>query len=282
MILARTRDELEAVLAGGMVEGSRRALVPTMGALHEGHLSLFDLASAAASQVVVSIFVNPLQFDRGSDLATYPRSLDRDLELAESRGVDVVFAPDAEELYPGGEPQVTVEPGPLGDRLEGAFRPGHFRGVLTVVAKLFHLVRPDVAVFGSKDFQQVALVRRMVDDLDFPLEIMVGETVRDADGVALSSRNLRLDPDQRRAATALSRALRAGAAAAEADAAVAPVLSRMRDSLAEETRVEVEYLEIVDPRTLEAVPRIVPGSVAVLACHVGPVRLIDNLVLGRS
>lgn len=280
MILARTRDELKAALAGGAEEGGRRALVPTMGALHEGHLSLFDLASAGASEVVASIFVNPLQFDRGADLAAYPRNMERDLELAESRGVNVVFAPEPTELYPEGKPQVTVEPGPLGELLEGAFRPGHFRGVLTVVAKLFHLVRPQVAVFGAKDLQQAALVRRMVDDLDFPVEILVGETVREADGVALSSRNQRLDPDQRRAATALSRALRVGASAAEADGDAAPVLSRMRDSLAEEPGVQVEYIEIVDPRTLEAVPRLVPGSVAVVAGHVGPVRLIDNLVLG--
>jgi pantoate--beta-alanine ligase len=280
VILARTRDQLASALESGAGEGGRRALIPTMGALHEGHLSLFDLALARASQVVVSIFVNPLQFDRGSDLAAYPRTLERDLEVAESRGVDVVFAPEPEEVYPQEEPQVTVDPGPLGDVLEGAFRPGHFRGVLTVVAKLFHLVRPQVAVFGAKDFQQVALVRRMVDDLNFPVEILVGETIREADGVALSSRNLRLDPDQRLAATALSRALRVGAAAGEAERDAAAVLSRMRDLLAEEPGVEVEYVQIVDPRTLEAVPRIVPGSVAVVAAQVGPVRLIDNLVLG--
>jgi pantoate--beta-alanine ligase len=254
-----------------------------MGALHEGHLSLIDLATDRADTVVASVFVNPLQFDRGADLKAYPRSLEGDLELAQARGVDLVFAPDVATVYPDGEPVVTVEPGPLGDRMEGAFRPGHFRGVLTVVAKLFHLIRPDVAVFGAKDFQQAALVRRMVTDLDMPVEIVVGETVREEDGLAMSSRNVRLDPPARAAAAALSRALREGVRAAdEGERRASSILARMREILTAATGVETEYLEIFDPRTLDRVDPIGPGSVAAVAAHVGPVRLIDNMVLWRG
>src|SRR6185436_8499787 len=182
--------------------------VPTMGYLHEGHLRLVDRARELAERVVVSIFVNPLQFGPHEDLSRYPRDLPRDKKLAEARGVDLLFVPDAAAMYPS-EPLTRVVPGPVADTLEGMARPGHFTGVLTVVAKLFHIVEPDIAVFGRKDFQQAMLVRRMVADLDFALEIEVAPTVRELDGLALSSRNSYLTADERRAALALSRTLRA-------------------------------------------------------------------------
>ena len=185
-----------------------------MGALHEGHASLFRTARGriADGPLVVSIFVNPLQFGAHEDLDRYPRTLDEDLKLCEREGVDIVFAPSVEEVYPGGDPQVTIQPGPLAEVLEGSTRPGHFHGVLTVVAKLFGLVRPDVAVFGEKDYQQLTLIRRMVLDLNMGVEVVGSETVREHDGLALSSRNRYLDPEQRLAASALSRALRAAQA----------------------------------------------------------------------
>src|SRR5256714_8163276 len=187
--------------------GRRIGFVPTMGFLHEGHLRLVDRARERADRVVMSIFVNPLQFGAEEDFATYPRDVDRDTQLASERGVDCLFLPDAKAMYPA-DPVVRVHAGPMADGLEGAARPGHFAGVLTVVSKLFHLVEPDIAVFGRKDFQQAMLVRRMVDDLNFGLEIDVAPTVRELDGLALSSRNSYLQGDERRAALALSRALR--------------------------------------------------------------------------
>src|SRR5712692_5162057 len=187
--------------------GRRIGFVPTMGFLHEGHLQLVDRAKQRSDRVVLSIFVNPLQFGPTEDLAQYPRDLERDRRLAAERGVDCAFVPDTSAMYPT-EPLVRVNPGPMADTLEGAARPGHFAGVLTVVAKLFHIVEPDLAVFGRKDFQQAMLVRRLAADLDFPVEIDVAPTVRELDGLALSSRNAYLDSDERRSALALSRALR--------------------------------------------------------------------------
>ncbi|MEU5094418.1 pantoate--beta-alanine ligase [Streptomyces sp. NPDC020996] len=206
--LLRTADELHARTRTG-----RRAVVMTMGALHEGHASLVRTARGIAGpdgEVVVTVFVNPLQFGAGEDLDRYPRTLDADLEVAERAGADVVFAPSVDEVYPGGEPQVRVSAGPMGERLEGASRPGHFDGMLTVVAKLLHLTRPDVALYGQKDAQQLALIRRMVRDLNFGVEIVAVPTVREDDGLALSSRNRYLSLDERRTALALSRALFAG------------------------------------------------------------------------
>lgn len=203
--LLDTAAELDAYAPGG-----KRAVVMTMGALHEGHASLIRAARALAGpagQVVVTVFVNPLQFGEAADLDRYPRTLDADLAVAGAAGADVVFAPSADEVYPGGEPQVRISAGPMGERLEGASRPGHFDGMLTVVAKLLHLTRPGVALFGQKDAQQLALIRRMVRDLNFPVEIAGVETAREPDGLALSSRNRFLDPHERRAALALSRAL---------------------------------------------------------------------------
>ncbi len=215
-LVARTRAELVDALAATRDRGGRVALVPTMGALHAGHAALVDEARARVTEtdaVVVSVFVNPLQFGAGEDLDRYPRTFEADLEVCREHGADVVFAPGVDEVYPGGDPQVTVEPGPLGSVLEGATRPGHYRGVLTVVAKLFGLVRPDVAVFGQKDFQQLVLIRRMVSDLCLGVDVVGAETVREESGLALSSRNAYLDQTQKQLALALSRALRAGAAA---------------------------------------------------------------------
>ncbi|MEU9188058.1 pantoate--beta-alanine ligase [Streptomyces sp. NPDC048484] len=207
-VLLSTADELHA-----RVRRARRAVVMTMGALHEGHATLIRTAREIAGgdgEVVVTVFVNPLQFGAGEDLDRYPRTLDADIKIAEQAGADVVFAPGVDEVYPGGEPQVRISAGPMGERLEGSTRPGHFDGMLTVVAKLLHLTRPDVALFGQKDAQQVALVRRMVRDLNFGVEIVEVPTVREADGLALSSRNRYLSVTERRTALALSQALFAG------------------------------------------------------------------------
>ncbi|GHE40815.1 pantoate--beta-alanine ligase [Streptomyces capitiformicae] len=204
----RTADELPARARAG-----RRAVVMTMGALHEGHATLIRTARELAGregEVVVTVFVNPLQFGAGEDLDRYPRTLDADVKLAEQSGADVVFAPWVDEVYPGGEPQVRITAGPMGERLEGAARPGHFDGMLTVVAKLLHLTRPDLALYGQKDAQQLALIRRMVRDLNFGVEIVAVPTVREADGLALSSRNRYLSAEERRTALALSKALFAG------------------------------------------------------------------------
>ncbi|MFD9133724.1 pantoate--beta-alanine ligase [Streptomyces bottropensis] len=204
----RTADELHARAGAG-----HRAVVMTMGALHEGHATLIRTAREIAGgtgEVVVTVFVNPLQFGAGEDLDRYPRTLDADVELAEAAGADVVFAPAVDEVYPGGEPQVRITAGPMGERLEGAARPGHFDGMLTVVAKLLHLTRPDVALYGQKDAQQLALIRRMVRDLNFRMDIVGVPTVREDDGLALSSRNRYLSTEERRTALALSQALFAG------------------------------------------------------------------------
>jgi pantoate--beta-alanine ligase len=283
--LAGTREELAGLLAGARGDSGPVVLVPTMGALHEGHASLLRLARKQAGDgaVVASVFVNPLQFGPGEDLDRYPRTLDADLELCAREGADIVFAPGVEEVYPGGQPQVTVRPGPLGKVLEGKTRPGHFRGVLTVVAKLFGLVRPDVAVFGEKDYQQLVLVRRMVLDLSMGVEVVGAPTVREPDGLALSSRNRFLDAEQRVAATALGRAL--DAAQQNAGYGVQVALDEARTELREHL-VDLDYLVVTDPG-LGALPDDVPpGTEArmLVAARVGTTRLIDNapLVLGRA
>jgi pantoate--beta-alanine ligase len=251
-----------------------------MGALHEGHASLLRAArrAAGAGPVVASVFVNPLQFAPGEDLDRYPRTLPADVELCGREGVDVVFAPSADEVYPEGEPLVTVEPGPLAAELEGALRPGHFRGVLTVVAKLFGLTRPDLALFGEKDYQQLVLVRRMSRDLCLGVDVVGVETVREPDGLALSSRNRFLGPEDRRRAVALSRALRA-AQARGADGVDAALAAAGAELAAD--RVEADYLEIrtADLRPVDATA---PGPVEariLVAARVGATRLIDNLPL---
>jgi pantoate--beta-alanine ligase len=253
--------------------------VPTMGYLHEGHMSLVDRAREAADWVAMSIFVNPLQFGPGEDLARYPRDLERDLEMARARGVDLVFAPTVAEMYPGGEPQVSVIPGALAERMEGAIRPGHFRGVLTVVAKLFGIFTPDVAVFGQKDFQQAALIRRMALDLDLGVRVEVAPIVREADGLAMSSRNVYLSPEERERARALSRGLEHGRALFAAGERDADALRAALWSAMEVPGVQAEYAEAADPLTLEPVAKAEPGTVLLVAARVGRTRLIDNAVL---
>ncbi|WP_337062335.1 pantoate--beta-alanine ligase [Kineococcus sp. G2] len=280
LLVARTRAELSA--ARSQLEGPV-AVVMTMGALHAGHARLIERARARAASVVVTIFLNPLQFGAGEDLARYPRTLDADLELAAAHGADLVFAPTPDVVYPDGEPGVRVSAGPLGSVLEGASRPGHFDGVLTVVAKLMHLTRPDLALFGQKDAQQLLLVRRMVRDLDLGVEVVAVPTVREPDGLAMSSRNRYLTPCDREVALVLRRALAAGeAAAAEGPSAVRRAA---RDVLVAEPAARVDYLALVDPHDLADVPEHHRGeALLAVAARVGSTRLIDNvpLVVGRG
>ena len=286
--LVATRTELADLLptrrASGETGGSadaRVGFVPTMGALHDGHASLMAAARAEIGEgpMVVSVFVNPMQFGEGEDLDRYPRTLDEDLDLCAREGVDVVFAPGVDEVYPGGEPQVTVDPGPLAEILEGRTRPGHYRGVLTVVAKLFGLVRPDVAVFGQKDYQQLVLLRRMAADLCQGVEVVGAPTFREPDGLAMSSRNRFLGPEERFQAAALHRTLRAAADAAPygVDAALDAARGELREALG----VDLDYLEITLP-DLAPVPvdldEATEGRV-LIAARVGATRLIDNLPL---
>jgi len=276
MIIARTRGELPA-------PAGRRAVVMTMGALHEGHLALVRRARELADQVIVTIFVNPLQFNEAADLERYPRTLDADCALLEPLGVDAVFAPSVDEMYPGGNPTVTVSAGPIGDILEGAHRPGHFDGVLTVVLKLLHLTAPDVALFGAKDAQQVIAVRAMVRDLAVPVAIEAVDTVRDPDGLALSSRNVHLSERERAEALILSRALRAADQAARNGDAAPDVLATGRAVLAQRppaSAVRVDYLEVIDPRSATTVAEDYRGeAVVAVAARVGATRLIDNVTV---
>lgn len=284
--VVRTRSELRHVLVEARRAGDRVACVPTMGALHPGHASLMGTARAqvGGGPVVVTIFVNPLQFGRPEDLSRYPRTLEADLEVCRAEGVDVVFAPDVNEVYPGGherfdETAITVDPGRGADILEGASRPGHFRGVLTVVAKLFGLVQPDIAVFGEKDYQQLALIRRMVDDLNFGVEIVGSPTLREPDGLAMSSRNRFLSASERHDAPALHRALQLAQQRAAAGSDVASAVAAAQAVLAEVDAIQVDYLAITDPM-LQPLPGVPPPGTtarALVACQLGTVRLIDNL-----
>ncbi|MER5782225.1 pantoate--beta-alanine ligase [Streptomyces mobaraensis] len=280
--LVRDTAELQALPRD---PAARRAVVMTMGALHEGHATLIREARRLAGpggQVVVTVFVNPLQFGPNEDLDRYPRTLDADVALAAEAGADAVFAPSVAEVYPGGEPEVRISAGPMGERLEGAHRPGHFDGVLTVVAKLLHLSRPDTALFGQKDAQQLAMIRRMVRDLNFPVEIVGVPTVREADGLALSSRNRYLSAADRTSALALSRALSAAADAADrGPSAVREAARAVLDGAASlEPPVVLDYLALVDPADFTEVPAGFTGeAVLAVAARVGTTRLIDNIVL---
>lgn len=288
-LVVRTRSELRDAqmrwaLAGPLeptgpdADPGRRAVVMTMGALHDGHLELVRRARAeagASGQVIVTIFVNPLQFGAGEDLDTYPRDLDGDVAKLAGVGADVVFAPTPDVVYPDGDPVVRVSAGRIGEVLEGEHRPGHLDGVLTVVLKLMHLVRPDVALFGEKDAQQLLAVRRMVRDLEVPVEVLGVPTVREGDGLAMSSRNAYLSADDRARALALSRALRAGADAA--GGGPAGVTNAARQVLDEADGVVVDYLALVDPVTARAVADDYSGRALLLvAARVGSTRLIDN------
>jgi pantoate--beta-alanine ligase len=272
--------EMRAWSRAERAHGRRIGFVPTMGFLHEGHLQLVGRARERADRVVMSIFVNPLQFGPTEDMAQYPRDLARDRKLAAERGVDCLFVPDTSAMYPS-DPLVRVSPGPMADTLEGAARPGHFAGVLTVVAKLFHIVEPDIAEFGRKDFQQAMLVRRMVADLDFGLEVDVAPTVRELDGLALSSRNTYLKGDDRRAALALSRALRAVEQAWRGGEADPRALERRGMDLLRAPGVTPEYLALVDEQ-IRPVARADARTVVMTAARVGTTRLIDNVILGEG
>jgi pantoate--beta-alanine ligase len=267
--LVHSLEELAAARAwlGGSI-----GLVPTMGALHEGHAALIRAARSSCDAVVVSIFVNPMQFDQAEDLARYPRPIEADIVLCERLGADLVWNPDVDTLYPDGPVRIRVTAGELADQLEGPNRPGHFDGVLTIVTKLFAAVRPDRAYFGEKDYQQLSLIRRMVRDLGSSVQIVGVPTVRDADGLALSSRNVFLSADQRPAALSLSKALRSGAAAA---GSAHDVLDAARAALDEASGVQVEYLELRSPE-LGPVPASGPARLLV-AGRVGRTRLIDNV-----
>lgn len=260
--------------------GETVAVIPTMGALHDGHMALLATARDRADRVVVTIFVNPLQFNQTADFDSYPRPIDDDLDRCRQAGVDVVYAPTAATMY-SPEFQTHVEPGPLADRLEGPMRPGHFRGVVTVVAKLFGATQPTIAVFGRKDFQQLAILRRMTADLDMGIEIVGVPIVREPDGLARSSRNVLLAPDDRAAAVVLSRALRAAADAHARGEHDASALRRIAtDRIGAEPRASLEYVELVDASTLESVERVDGRVVILTAAWFGVVRLIDNLEFG--
>lgn len=272
MRILRDVAAVRAAVAGA----GRVGLVPTMGAFHEGHLSLIRAARQACDLVVVWLFVNPTQFNEAADLAGYPRDEERDARLAAECGADILFAPPVEEVYPDGF-ATTVTVSGIADVLEGAHRPGHFAGVATVVAKMFAMVAPEVAYFGAKDAQQVAVVRRMVTDLNLPVRIEVLPIVREPDGLAMSSRNARLDPDQRRRATALHRGLAAGRAAVAAGERDARAVADVVAGELAGASIAAEYIAVVDPGTFAPLERIERPALIALAARVGPVRLIDNM-----
>jgi pantoate--beta-alanine ligase len=279
MKVIATVHETRSAVRLARQQGKRIGFVPTMGALHAGHISLVRSAKSRCDFVVSSIFVNPTQFGPNEDLSRYPRTFESDRQKLEAEGVDLLFAPSVEEMYPAGATTfVTVEE--IGDRLDGRSRPGHFRGVATVVSKLFHIVEPDIAFFGQKDAAQAAIIRRMVRDLMFPIEIVVAPIVREPDGLALSSRNAYLSPEERGQATVLFRALReVEARFRDGERNSANLISAARQVFGSQPSVRVDYIEIVDAERLEGVPTANFGALVAVAAFVGPTRLIDNLVL---
>lgn len=280
MEVVTTRAGLARALGRLRSGEARVSFVPTMGALHEGHLALVDRAVESAPVRVVSIFVNPLQFGPGEDLDRYPRRLDADLALLEARGASLVFVPEVGEMFPGGGPTVTVDPGPPGEVLEGAARPGHFRGVLTVVARLLGLIRPDEAMFGRKDAQQAALVRRMVEDLALGVLVRVIPTVREPDGLALSSRNAYLTPEERAQAPGLYRGLQAGLDAWRSGVREAEgLLHPLRAVVSSHPLLSLDYAVVAHPDTLEIRREARSGDLLLVAARLGGNRLLDNEVL---
>jgi pantoate--beta-alanine ligase len=272
-------DDMHAACAQRKREGRRIGFVPTMGALHEGHLSLVRAARAQTDVVAASIFVNPLQFGPNEDLARYPRQFERDRQLLESEGCELLFAPDANDMYPPGA-TTFVEVAELSERLDGKSRPGHFRGVTTVVSKLFHIVEPDCAFFGQKDAAQVAIIRRMVADQNFPARIVVCPIVRERDGLAMSSRNAYLNPQQRKQALALHRALmRVQTMADRGERDAKRLVAIGREVIAEERGARLDYFEAVEPDTLLPVAEVSGGALIAVAAWIGNTRLIDNTVL---
>jgi pantoate--beta-alanine ligase len=279
MKICKTIEEMRSASRDTRREGKRFGFVPTMGALHEGHLSLVRAAKAKSDVVAVSIFVNPLQFGPTEDLAKYPRSFERDRELLEKEVVDILFAPHPEEMYPqGGVTYVTVEG--LSEKLCGRSRPGHFRGVTTVVAKLFHIVEPDLAFFGQKDAAQATIIRRMVRDLNLPVEIVVCPIVREPGGLAMSSRNVYLSPEERKAALVLSRSLtETKDRFDQGERNARKLIAAGKQVMAQESRVRLDYFEMVDPDTLDPVLEVTRSALVAIAALVGNTRLIDNILL---
>jgi pantoate--beta-alanine ligase len=279
MKICTTISEARAACRAARADRKRLGLVPTMGALHEGHLSLVRAAKSQCDAVAVSIFVNPTQFGPTEDLSKYPRQFERDCQLLEKEGVDIVFAPPVEEIYPGGEVTwVSVED--LSEKLDGRTRPGHFRGVTTVVSKLFHIIAPGAAYFGQKDAAQLAVIRRMVRDLNFPVEIIPCPIVREADGLAMSSRNAYLNRDERNRAIVLQQALRQTVHQFQAgERRGANLIATAKAVIAREPAVVLDYLELVDPDTLDPVEYISRTALLALAAYVGSTRLIDNTLL---
>lgn len=282
MKISKTIDNLREACRAERRHGKRLGLVPTMGALHEGHLSLVRAAKTRCEIVVVSIFVNPIQFGPNEDLAKYPRNFERDRELLEGEGIGFLFTPSAEEMYPpGGVTYVAVEG--LSDKLCGRSRPGHFRGVTTVVAKLFHIVEPDLAFFGQKDAAQATIIRRMVRDLNMPVEIVVCPIVRERDGLAMSSRNAYLDSPQRKSALVLCRSLaEVQKRFNEGERKAANLIDVGKQAFANEPSVRLDYFEIVDPETLDGVDEVSHEALVAEAAFVGKARLIDNMVLNPA
>jgi pantoate--beta-alanine ligase len=282
MRIYKTVEDMRAACREAKRGGGRLGFVPTMGALHEGHLSLVRAAKGSCDSVAASIFVNPLQFGPREDLAKYPRSFDRDCALLKKEGVELLFAPTVEEMYPAGTVTwVTVEG--LSDKLDGRSRPGHFRGVATVVAKLFHIVEPDMAFFGQKDAAQLAIIRRMVRDLDIPVEIVACPIVREPDGLAMSSRNAYLDPEERKHALALHRSLlRVEKLWEDGERDAAKLAAAGQEEVRKEQSVRLDYFEIAGPDSLEPLEDLANGALVAVAAFVGETRLIDNVVLGSG
>jgi pantoate--beta-alanine ligase len=282
MKILTTIDEMLAACRAEKYAGKRLGFVPTMGALHEGHLSLVRAAKEKCDVVTASIFVNPTQFAQNEDLSKYPRTFERDRELFEKAGVELLFVPGVEEMYPkGAVTWVTVEG--LSEKLDGRSRPGHFRGVTTVVAKLFHIVEPDAAFFGQKDAAQVAIIRRMVQDLNMPIEIVVCPIVREADGLAMSSRNAYLDAQQRKQALVLHRALmRVKRLVEDGEPKRSALIDAGRQEFSTEPNVRLDYFEIVDADSLDPVEDVSRGALVAVAAYVGTTRLIDNLILSSG
>lgn len=277
--IVKTAQAVREAATKSLAAGRRIGFVPTMGALHAGHLSLIEASTKSGAYTIVSIYVNPTQFAPSEDLSTYPRSIDADVKTCRAAGVDLIFVPDNAEMYPP-EDQTRVRPGPLADKLCGPFRPGHFEGVCTVVAKLLNIVRPDAAYFGQKDAQQAVIIRRMVEDLQMNVAIVVCPLVRDADGLALSSRNARLNPEDRTKALSLYQALcDAKRRLLSGETSMGRIIAAMRAIIAAHPEIKVDYLSIVDPQTLEDV-RTPRGRVMIAgAIRVGEVRLIDNIIV---
>jgi len=279
MKILKVPQDMHAACARLKREARRIGFVPTMGALHEGHLSLVRAARAQSDVVAASIFVNPLQFGPTEDLGKYPRQFERDREMLESEGCDLLFAPDANDMYPPGATTI-VEVAGISDRLDGRSRPGHFRGVTTVVSKLFHIVEPDAAFFGQKDAAQVAIIRKMVADQNFPVRIVVCPIVREKDGLAMSSRNAYLDPQQRKQALVLHRSLTRVQTLAEAgERHAAKLVAAGKAAITEEPGAKLDYFEVVNPDTLEPLSDVSSGALIAVAAWVGTTRLIDNVLM---